>query len=62
MKCSIVNRADPKCLVLRLEAETSDERVDVEELQKLDRSDTLSPIASFGGSMVEVKVLRTMSQ
>lgn len=60
MKCSIVNRKDPKFLLIRLEAETEEEAEVVKELQNLDRSDSKSTIASFGGRMVEVKVPRVM--
>jgi len=62
MKCSIVQRADPNFLLLRLEAETEEESEDVKELQDLDRCDELSSIASFGGCMVEVRVPRVMAK
>ena len=62
MKCSIVNRNSTGILLMRLEAENPEEAEVVHELQALDRSDELSPIASFGGWMVEVKVPRLLPE
>lgn len=61
MKCDIVNTKNPGFILLRMEAENDDERGVVAELQKLDRSDDASPIGSFGGDMVEVKVVRQLN-